>query len=444
VGSFQIAPNNTVYLLTTAGALWNATTGVDIASGVQSLSMSGGSIFFLANGNLYENSPNTLVDLNVSSYYFTAGGQLVANVFAMPPALRNGVTYTPVSGPLFGPWEPPLCLDVEQGSLCDCWLLASLAEVAARDPEDIDSMFTFLGNTTEGGSAVGVYRVRFFDRSNTARYVNVDTELPTVNGVTIYDHPPADGALWVALAEKAYAEANGAGWVTTGDKNSDSYAALNGGWPSWALQAITGKPATDLNPINIPAAWNADQLIVLTTGAPACPSYIVGGHCYAVVNYTASSADPIEVFNPWGAPNVASIPSIIDGQEVWALAPNSQEWGLFSANAAFVSQNFDGQSIGTGAAAGMDDASNGSQEVVGSLYTNSLVQTAIPQNFQQADGSSIGEAAIKLPSGAQRQSRLAVDSLFAAWGEGRRALAQHSAVTAFSPAMVDTILAEAD
>ena len=38
-------------------------------------------------------------------------------------------------------------------------------------------------------------------------------------------------------------------------------------------------------------------------------------------------------------------------------------YGLFTANAAFISQNFAGQTIGTGAAPGLDDYGNGSQEV---------------------------------------------------------------------------------
>ena len=44
--------------------------------------------------------------------------------------------YTPVSGSLFGA-DGPSYLDVHQGDVGDCWLMASLAEVAARDPADI-------------------------------------------------------------------------------------------------------------------------------------------------------------------------------------------------------------------------------------------------------------------------------------------------------------------
>ena len=71
-------------------------------------------------------------------------------------------------------------------------------------------MFTYEGTTVENGATVGVYAVRFYDGTATARYVNVDTELPS--GGNYYDRPN-NGVLWVALAEKAYAEANAAGYV---------------------------------------------------------------------------------------------------------------------------------------------------------------------------------------------------------------------------------------
>src|SRR5262249_34261885 len=142
----------------------------------------------------------------------------------------------------------PYFKDVQQGALSDCWLMASLAEVAARVPDDISTMFLFDGSTVENGSQVNVYSVRFYDHSGVAHYVTVDTELPS--GGTYYDRPvggagavngSASPVLWVALAEKAYAEANAKGFVTTHNDGTNSYAAMDFGDPVWALQAITGK-----------------------------------------------------------------------------------------------------------------------------------------------------------------------------------------------------------
>jgi hypothetical protein len=269
--------------------------------------------------------------------------------------------YRPVSGSLFGA-NGPSYLDVHQGGLGDCWLLASFAEVAARDPSDIQNMFTYDGTTSEGGSVVGLYTVRFFNNAGAPEYVTVDTELPA--GGNYYDQP-INGVLWVALAEKAYAEANGQGFVTTGSPGSDSYNALNGGWPSWALQAITGKPASDynsINPANIAAAWNAGQLIVLGSSPNANDNLIVGGsngtHAYAVINYNASNSTPFELYNPWGDSSVVGHTSNFNGHQVYD--------GPFWFGSSPMLQDFAYQSFGTGTAAGLDHHGNSSQAGAGS------------------------------------------------------------------------------
>ncbi len=283
--------------------------------------------------------------------------------------------YKPASGTLWGKTNEPSYLDVQQGGAADCWLLVSLAEVAARDPQDIKSMFTPAGSTTADGVKVPLYKVRFFDSSGTARYVTVDTELP--GGGTTYDNP-VNGVLWAALAEKAYAQANGAGYVTTADDGVEAYAALDhdaannltGGNATWALQAITANSPDNyaINPSDIATAWNAGKLIVLATGqgksAPVSPD-ILAWHAYAVVNcttpakdqakqpakdqalplaslpYTPSSEMPFVLFNPHGATSTGYAP---DGSI-----------GLFTANSNFLSKNYVTYFNGTGAAAGAEN-----------------------------------------------------------------------------------------
>ena len=263
------------------------------------------------------------------------------------PVASTGYSPAPASAKLFNNGGPSY-LDVEQGAAADCWLLASLAEVAARDPQDIKNMFTYDGTTVDNGATVGLYTVRFFNTSGSAVYVQVDTELPS--GGDHYDHVNNDlgtSALWVALAEKAYAVANGLGYVTTSNEYQDSYNALDNGYASWALHAITGSPAGDysINSTNLVSDWNSGDFIVLNTSnsTPPPSSYIVGGtpdtaHAYAVVGYNASSSKPFEVFNPWGTDSSG-----------WAPSYSNQKYGLFYAKAAFISQNFVGQSVGTGA-----------------------------------------------------------------------------------------------
>ena len=143
--------------------------------------------------------------------------------------------------------------------------------------------------------------------------------------------------LWVALAEKAYAEANSVGYVTTSHEGDGAYSALNGGVPTWALQAITGNSTSDkkINPSHIATAWGSGDLVVLTTGKPRS-SHILGDHCYAVVDYNESSSKPYELFNPWGADGSGLVPGF------------NRYYGVFSAHSAFLSRNFDGQSLGHG------------------------------------------------------------------------------------------------
>ena len=255
------------------------------------------------------------------------------------PAAATGYSPAPADAPLFNIGGPSY-LDVEQGWVGDCWLLASLAEVAARDPQDIRNMFTYDGTTVVNGATVGLYSVRFFNTSGSAVYVQVDTEFPS--GGEYYDHVHNDlgtQVLWVALAEKAYAVANGLGYVTTSHAYQNSYNALDLGWPSWALQAITGRPAGDynINSTNLVSDWNSGDLIVLCTSTPTS-SFIVGSHCYAVVGYNAASSQPFREFNPWGTDSSG-----------WAPGHSGTIYGLFTANAAFISQNFTTQSLGTGA-----------------------------------------------------------------------------------------------
>ena len=271
------------------------------------------------------------------------------NSLPTDPVASTGYSPAPASAQLFNnepgdPYNPPLgepsYLDVEQGAVGDCWLMASLAEVAYRDPQDIRNMFTYDGTIVDNGATVGLYTVRFFNASGSAVYVQVDTELPS--GGEYYDHVDNDlgtSALWVALAEKAYAVANGLGYVTTSNEYQDSYNALDEGWPSWALQAITGRPAGDysINSTNLVSDWNSGDLIVLCTSTPTS-SFIVGSHCYAMVGYNASSSLPFEAFNPWGTDSSG-----------WAPGCSGTIYGLFTANAAFISQNFTTQSLGTGA-----------------------------------------------------------------------------------------------
>jgi len=255
-------------------------------------------------------------------------------------------TYSPApaGATLFGASGQPSATDVAQGYEGDCWLLASLAEVAARAPQDIQNMFSYYGSSVENGAVVQLYTVRFFNSQDVPEYVTVDTELP--NAGTYYDRvlSPCSGSqvLWFALAEKAYAEANGLGYVSSEHPGVDSYDALNSGYPSWALQAITGKAANNysFSSSNLVADWKAGDMIVLTSDATPNSPYIVGDHAYAVVNYNPSNST-FALLNPWGTCPNGTAPDANNGVYVY---------GDYWLGLSFLSQNFSGVALGSAAA----------------------------------------------------------------------------------------------
>ncbi len=161
----------------------------------------------------------------------------------------------------------------------------------------------------------GTYTVKFFN-SNVAHYVTVDSFLPTNSaGQLVYATRGAmynngGNELWVALAEKAYAQLNEFGWsraVVAASSGKNSYAALDGGYLNAALNHITGSATVNFAMTSATnsfqtfvTAWNAGKMIGFASfqTTPA-GSQVVGGHAYAVVGYNATN-QTVTFFNPWG------------------------------------------------------------------------------------------------------------------------------------------------
>jgi hypothetical protein len=290
---------------------------------------------------------------------------------------------------LFGP-NGPSYTDVAQGSAGDCWLLASLGETAARDPNIIQNMFINDGN--------GIWTVRFYV-NGAPDYVTVNDQLPldtvnpSYNGGYAFD-APQNGILWVALAEKAYAQENLSGQISTSQPGSDSYAALNGGFPSWALPTITGLSSNlyyvtpGLTAESIATALEEGELVCICTPSNSSTGqnldidpYLVAGHCYAVVGYNPSSSMPFEVFNPSGINTYSDT--------------GGQTWGLFTSNGAFLEENFAEWGV-----AGTTAPGSGSRTAM--LSADSLESNAIPSTQKPL---LIGFAPTSAPSQVQSIGR---------------------------------------
>ena len=198
--------------------------------------------------------------------------------------------YSQATGQLFV--DGPSYDDVEQGELANCGLMASLAEVAFRDPSAITSMFIVNGD--------GTFTVRFFNGS-APEYVTVDSYLPGGGG--IYAGVP-NGELWVALAEKASAQLNELSWCQFGYNlpTANSYASLEGTYIYAALGHLTRAATTSFNPMSLASfesAFDAGKMICFASKASPVFSDIVADHAYAVVGYDPTT-ETVTLFNPWG------------------------------------------------------------------------------------------------------------------------------------------------
>ncbi len=224
------------------------------------------------------------------------------------PATMNGVHYAQATGSLFP--HAPTYADIRQGVIGDCYLLSSLAETAFVTPAAITSMFIVNGD--------GTYTVRFNDNGKWD-YVTVDSMLPVDSrghfvyanfGQNISDHSVP---LWVALAEKAYAQINESGWLRAdlGDTGHNTYAAISAGYMTDALNQITGRGTgfTSVNQTSFVGAFNAGQLITFASTASPVDASVLGEHAYAVVGYNKSTGQ-VTLFNPWGINN-GSAPGLV-------------------------------------------------------------------------------------------------------------------------------------
>jgi hypothetical protein len=167
-----------------------------------------------------------------------------------------GATYKAAAGTLFGA-NGPQGSDVAQGAGDDCYFLSNLGEAAQQAPQVIQNMFIDNGDGTD--------TVRFFEYDNstksiTPHYVTVNRELPVnAKGEFVYANAWFGGRqtnidnsqniLWVALAEKAYAQLAEQGWSRANWSPQDdvnAYASIAFGNNRIAGQQITG---------NISAVW---------------------------------------------------------------------------------------------------------------------------------------------------------------------------------------------
>jgi hypothetical protein len=196
--------------------------------------------------------------------------------------------------------------DIDQGALGDCYYVATLASIAQEKPDYIQNMFTDNGDNT--------FTVRFY-RNGVADYVTVDRYLPTnLSGRAAYagwggsSYTSTTNELWVALAEKAYAQLAESGWSRSSTSNN-SYADIEGGWMSSVISQVAGLGTSSSEAVNMTQTQlinlvNSNQ--VLTVGfvdAADNTLGVVNGHAYTITAYNATNGT-FHLRNPWGTRDV--------------------------------------------------------------------------------------------------------------------------------------------
>jgi hypothetical protein len=274
----------------------------------------------------------------------------------LPAVWFQGATYKEAQGTLFGP-DGPQIGDVAQGRAADCYFMASLGEAALQTPQVIQSMFTVNGD--------GTYAVRFYQLDAAgnwvADYITVNGMLPShghdqfVYANTAYGGQPShvsnpNNVLWVALAEKAYAQLAEEGWSRgfgpsgSGgkyDMTSNSYSAIDYGYNEIAEQQITGfsdatwvtfdakhpkQAAATLREVF--ADYRKGDLITFATWdhIHTKQNGLVGYHVYAMTGYDAANqtvtlTNPYTRYGQWTVTvSLSELENLFQGAAV--VAPN--------------------------------------------------------------------------------------------------------------------------
>jgi hypothetical protein len=271
------------------------------------------------------------------------GTDLPSSLASTDGIVPMSVSYALSNAALYGANGPQMS-DVNQGEFGDCFLMATLAEVAQQDPGAITSMITSDGDVANNGAQT--YGVRFY-QNGTPVYVTVNSDLSQQGN--------SGANTWATVVETAYAELqqqiqpqdliDGAERLVFG---ANSFANIsNGGSPASAIETITGATQTETFTAT-GNGWsngssNETSVALLSTLATDLSvgddvilgSYtneedskgnqtLVSGHAFSVYGYD-SSTQMLELRNPWG--DASSGYDVTFEESLTSL--QSQKGGLF-------------------------------------------------------------------------------------------------------------------
>jgi hypothetical protein len=278
----------------------------------------GGGASRTALGNLTAGSLQLRMDRLVDKWF--GGLDLPTNIIEGDAAAGRGpltFSYAAMTGGLFV--DDVRFDDVNQGAAGTCYFLASCSSLAESNKQLIHAMFKDNGD--------GTYGVRFYGATGNELWVTVNRSVPYLANENIMILAgnaswSLAGEMWVALAEKAYAQANETGAFGRSEA-ANSFSSIEGGLGD-ALQHITGLNLTTYSVFAYSdgwivadddlALWNSYEDVAIaaireghalwlgsfgTTFDFSDKINLVGGHAFAILGYNADHQTFI-VANPWG------------------------------------------------------------------------------------------------------------------------------------------------
>jgi len=280
----------------------------------------GGNSTRVALGNLSAGSSELQLNRLVDKWF--GGNDLPTNFVGGDSAAgANSLTFTygQMTGSLFV--NGISYADINQGQAGTCYFLAAASTLANNQSQFIQNMFLDNGNNT--------YGVRFYGTSGNEIWVTVNRSVPVTNGQLALagnSTQSLTGEMWVALAEKAYAQANEIGQFGR-TITANSFSSIEGGDED-ALRHISNRATTTYSVYyrnssdwtvansNL-STWNSylnaaitavnagRSLMILSDGNTFDSSgkrNFVSGHAFAITGYNAST-QRFTIANPWGAGN---------------------------------------------------------------------------------------------------------------------------------------------
>ena len=337
-------------------------------------------------GNLAAGSSSTLLNNLVDKWFLGADEPVMSG---------SGLSYQTVVGNLFN--GAPSRNDAKQGQLGDCYFIAAVASLADKNVDAVRNLF--IDNND------GTYTVRFYADSNRAAdYVTVNRKLPTRSGRLEYSGyglsaTSSATTVWIALAEKAYAQWNETG--NSGRDGTNTYASIEGGWMSYVNAQVLGTSSSNYSFSTSPKqtlinAISGNKAITLGTKSSAADG-LVGGHAYSVTGYNAST-DTFTLYNPWGTSHPGALS--------WAqLQANCSSFTVADAsttvanNLASVRSSTSEVFVGNWTTIVVVQAEDGVKEIAAPLETenedsmlavlnSTLLEESAPMMFAQSESSA--------------------------------------------------------